>query len=197
MSSVIDAQPWRYDATALAVPWHKSSLPIANIQSKRLTIGLLAEDPHFPLHPPVRRALDSAVKALAKQGHRIVFLENHSTRDLAYGSRLAFQYFSYGPHIDHISSSGEPPVTSVARASSPMFTGPPPIAEKLNAIDKISALNRAREAYSDAWRKLWVEHQLDVILSPGAQNTAVPHDTYGWPPYTVLWNLLDVSQTAV
>ncbi|KAH1783414.1 hypothetical protein KXV85_010162, partial [Aspergillus fumigatus] len=22
-------------------------------------------------------------------------------------------------------------------------------------------------------------------------NTAVPHDTFGWPPYTVIWNLLD------
>ncbi|RHZ65805.1 general amidase GmdB [Aspergillus thermomutatus] len=186
MSTVLDAEPWKYDATASAAPWYKLSK-----SQTELTIGVLPEDVHFPLHPPVRRALNSAIDALNKQGHRIVQLENDPTRDLAYVNRLAFQYFVYGPHVDHIESSGEPLVASVAKMASPMFTGPFPVDMELPPFEKINALHLARQKYADAWRKTWVENGLDVILAPAAQNTAVPHDTFGWPPYTLVWNLLD------
>ena len=46
---------------------------------------------------------------------------------------------------------------------------------------------------SDAWRKTWVAHKLDVMIGPSAQNTAVPYDTFGWPPYTLFLNVIDVS----
>jgi amidase len=191
MSTVLDAEPWRYDATASAAPWHEPSQP-----QTILTIGVLSEDIHFPLHPPVRRALNSAIDALTKQGHRIVQLENDPTRDLAYANRLAFQYFIYGPHIDHIDRSGEPLVASVAKMSSPMFTGPFPVDMDLPPFKMIDALHVARQKYADAWRKAWVENGLDVLLAPGSQSTAVPHDTYGWPPYTLIWNVLDVRNPA-
>ncbi|CEL10192.1 Putative General amidase GmdB [Aspergillus calidoustus] len=189
MSTVLRADPWKYDATASPVPWQGLS-DTTNPQPV-LTIGVLPEDAHFPLHPPVRRALDSAITALSNAGHRIFHLDSDPTRDLAYANRLAFQYFVYGPHIDHIASSGEHPVPSVAKMSSPMFTGPFPVDMELPPYEKIDALHKARQEYADAWRRAWVEHGLDVILAPGAQNTAVPHDTYGWPPYTLIWNLLD------
>jgi amidase len=190
MSTVLRAEPWKYDVTASAAPWQDLA-DTANSQPV-LTIGVLPEDAHFPLHPPVRRALDSAINALSKAGHRIIHLDPDPTRDLAYANRLAFQYFIYGPHIDHIVSSGEPMVPSVAKMSSPMFTGPFPVDMELPPYEKIDALHKARQRYADAWRRVWVEHGLDVVLAPGAQNTAVPHDTYGWPPYTLIWNLLDV-----
>ncbi|KAL5355106.1 amidase signature domain-containing protein [Aspergillus floccosus] len=184
MSTVLHAEPWKYDATASGAPWSKpSDVPTL------LTVGVLPEDEHFPLHPPVRRALDSAIAALEKKGHRVVRLKNDPARDIAYASRLAFQYFTYGPHKDHIAASGEPHVASVARWDSPMFTGPFPVDQELDVFEKINALHGARATYSDAWRRAWVENGLDVILSPGAQNTAVPHDTYGWPPYTRRWML--------
>ncbi|KAL2808273.1 amidase signature domain-containing protein [Aspergillus granulosus] len=189
MSTVLRAEPWKYDVTASPVPW-QDLVDTTNPQHV-LTIGLLPEDPHFPLHPPVRRALDSAIKALSKAGHRIVQLEPDTTRDLAYANRLAFQYFVYGPNFDHITSSGEPMVASVAKMSSPMFTGPFPVDMELPPFEKIDALHVARHRHADAWRRAWVENHLDVLLAPGAQNTAVPHDTYGWPPYTLIWNILD------
>ncbi|KAL2841028.1 amidase signature domain-containing protein [Aspergillus pseudoustus] len=189
MSTVLNAEPWKYDATASAAPWHHD---VAERDSQHaLTIGLLPEDPHFPLHAPVRRALDSATEALIRKGHRVVQLPADPCRDLAYASRLALQYFIYGPHVDHISSSGEPTVASVARKSSPMFTGEFPVDMELPPFEKIDALHVAQVKYADAWRRAWVENGLDVILAPGAQSTAVTHDTYGWPPYTLIWNLLD------
>lgn len=191
MATVLKAEPWKYDVTASAAPWQK--LPHHDNSQRRLTIGIVPESKAFPLHPPVRRALQSAITSLSQRGHRIVHLPDDPSRDLGYASRLAFQYFTYGPHIDHIAVSGEPLVPSVARMSSPMFTGPFPVDMGLPPFEKIDALHRLRQEYANSWRKCWVENGLDVVLAPGAQNTAVPHDAFGWPPYTVVWNLLDVS----
>ncbi|KAL4892740.1 amidase signature domain-containing protein [Aspergillus ambiguus] len=186
MSTILNAAPWKYDATASAAPWCKPfDFPAL------MTIGVLAEDEHFPLHPPVRRALESAIVALEKKGHRIVRLKDDPRRSVAYANRLAYQYFTYGPLPDNISASGEPLVASVARFYSPMFTGSFPIDQELGIFEKIDALCGATLEYRNAWREAWVENELDVILAPAAQNTAVPHDTYGWPPYTAVWNLLD------
>ncbi|GAB1210244.1 hypothetical protein APSETT445_009035 [Aspergillus pseudonomiae] len=187
MSTVLKAEPWRYDVTTIGSPW----VTTLNLPSL-LTIGVLGEDPQFPIHPPVRRAMESAIAALGKKGHRIVRLEHDPARGVAYASRLAFQYFTYGPHIDHIEASGEPLVASVAKLANPMFTGPFPVDQE-GAFEKIEGLYNARKDYAEAWRRTWVQYGIDVLLTPGAQNTATPHDTYGWPPYTVIWNLLDMN----
>ncbi|KAJ5579858.1 general amidase-B [Penicillium hispanicum] len=182
---------WEYDATAVAAPWQDT--PPVNGHNGSLTIGVLSEDKYFPLHPPVKRAISRAVDALTRAGHRIVQVDNQSKDELsvAYMSRLVYQSLIYGPHEDHLGSSGEPPVTSVAYLSSPMFSGPFPVDQEQGPFEKIHGLYLARKNVHDAWRQAWVAQKLDVILAPGAQNTAVAHDTYGWPPYTAMWNLLD------
>lgn len=60
------------------------------------------------------------------------------------------------------------------------------------SLEDLFDLNTAKAEYADEWRKVYVQNKLDVIVGPGAETTAVPHDTFGVPPYTVLWNLLDV-----
>ncbi|KAH8698737.1 alpha-glucosidase [Talaromyces proteolyticus] len=188
MSTILDAHPWKYDETAIGAPWHRLEI---QKETHKLIIGILPEDPAFPLHPPIRRTLENAITSLRNHGHTIVHLLSDENRSVAYGNRLAFQYLTYGPHVDHIATSGEPLVTSVAKFSNPMFTGPFPVAQDLSLEKKIVALHEARQNYAKTWRKTWLENKLHVILAPGSQNTAVPHDTYGWPPYTVMWNLLD------
>lgn len=190
ISTVLDARPDRYDAAAHAGPWQRS---LDASPPAKVTIGIVSEDEHFPLHPPVRRALASAVDALTRAGHSIVRLANSPDRSISYGSRLAFQYFNYAPRVvDHIAAGREPPVASVAHRYHPMFSGPPPVSQDLETFEKMAALHTARDKYQDAWRQAWVDNDIDVFLAPAAQNTAVAHDTYGWAPYTLLWNLLDV-----
>ncbi|KAL4810296.1 amidase signature domain-containing protein [Aspergillus unguis] len=187
MSTVLKADPWKYDSTAVAVPWNRDVEP-----RPLLTIGVLPEDKHYPLHPPMRRALESAVGALTKKGHRIIRLSDDAARDVAYAARLAFEWFTYAPPPDHITPSGEPTIKSVTTQSWPLFTGPLLLKPDHGVYEKLNILLKARQAYSDAWKKAYLENGLDVVLAPGAQSTAVPHDTYGWPPYTSMWNLLDV-----
>jgi amidase len=192
MSSVVgNGQAWEYDSDTVGAPWNPPQET-----HKSLTIGVLAEDKHFPLHPPVKRALDRAVEALTRAGHRIVRLDGGvEEQSVAYASRLAFQYFIYSPHEDLIAASGEPVVASVAKAAAPMFSGPFSVEQGLGPFETIQALHVARSKVLDVWRQTWVDRKLDVILAPGAQNTAVGYDTYGWPPYTVMWNLLDVGHS--
>ncbi|CAI7663578.1 unnamed protein product [Penicillium glandicola] len=191
MSSVVaDGQAWKYDPSAVGVPWQ--TIPASTNANGSLTIGVLGEGKYFPLHPPVKRALDRAVEALTRAGHRIVRIcGDDEAQSLAYASRVAFQYFEYGPRKDIIAASGEPAITSVAKNAGPMFSGPWAAQQGLGPFETILALHAARQRVDDAWRQIWVDQKLDVILAPGAQGTAVSHDTYGWPPYTVIWNVLD------
>jgi amidase len=195
MATVLSGETWRYDSSSASAPWGSSIPAEKSVEGRLLTIGILPEDPQYPLHPPVHRALTSAIDALRRKGHRLIQLPDPKTDNdtsTAYASRLAWQYFTYSPFINHMAPSGEPPITSVAKVASPLFTGELPISEE-DIFKKISALHLAKKDYSDFWRKTWAEYSLDVVLAPGAQNTAVPHDTYAWPPYTVMWNLVDVS----
>ncbi|KAJ5681849.1 amidase [Penicillium maclennaniae] len=72
-----------------------------------------------------------------------------------------------------------------------MFTGPWPVDPELETFEKIQKLHEARARVSDAWCQIWVDQKLDMVIAPGSQNTATAFDTYGWPPYTLMWNLLD------
>ncbi|KAL2800986.1 amidase signature domain-containing protein [Aspergillus keveii] len=193
MATVLSGETWRYDSSSASAPWGSSIPAEKSVEGRLLTIGILPEDPQYPLHPPVHRALTSAIDALRRKGHRLIQLPDPKTDNdtsTAYASRLAWQYFTYSPFINHMAPSGEPPITSVAKVASPLFTGELPISEE-DIFKKLSALHLAKKDYSDFWRKTWAEYSLDVVLAPGAQNTAVPHDTYAWPPYTVMWNLVD------
>ena len=60
-------------------------------------------------------------------------------------------------------------------------------------VGEVFDFNVARLEYKSAWNKLFVDNQLDVIMCAGAPHTAVLHDEYGAPPYTALFNLLEVS----
>ena len=191
MQTVLTASPEDVDTTALAVPWR----PVPSHDQRKLRIGVLVPDSNFPLHPPIRRTLDRAISALEQAGHNIINLSPQNTQ-ISLASRLAMQYFTTGPGLteDHFTGlNAEPAVTSVARGIAPFWAGGLPVDDRLDAYYKYSELHRVRTKLMDDWRKMWVEHQLDCIVGPGAQNTAVKHDTFGFPPYTVLYNVLDVS----
>lgn len=76
-----------------------------------------------------------------------------------------------------------------------MFTGSLPVDTNLDTMHKIDQLSRARDQLRDRWRQTFVSNGLDAVLAPGSQSTAVPHDTYGWPAYTAIWNILDVRSS--
>ncbi|OAP65475.1 hypothetical protein AYL99_01447 [Fonsecaea erecta] len=189
--AVIDAVPATYDSTAIDVPWRQ----LKQDGAANLRIGVLAEDPLYPLHPPVKRALAEAAKKLADQGHQLIHLSPEQGH-VSDATEVAWELFCLETETPtgHILASGEPAVPSVAAGFRPANFGSykyVPDIDKLDRLQKFAALTVKRQELSEDWRKTWSEMELDAVISPPAQNTAVPHDTYGWPPYTCFLNLLD------
>jgi hypothetical protein len=52
--------------------------------------------------------------------------------------------------------------------------------------------NTRLEEYRKSVAEIW--SKLDVLICPPATTVASPHDCMPMPAYTVLWNLLDVSE---
>lgn len=172
------------DDMALGFPWIEPSMS----STQTLTIGVLPEDPRAPLHPNMQRALTKAVAKLADAGHRMVDLSGQ-TPSLASAADLSFRFFRIDPdqtQLQHIRSSGEPPIPSLR------FTYDLEGKESEPTLRDLFDMNAARAEIAAHLRQVYVSNNLDVIIAPGYQSTAVPHDTYGVPVYTVIANLVDV-----
>lgn len=174
----------QHDSTVLAIPWRNP------VSKTTLSIGVLVQDPLFPLHPPVARALASAIEKLGSAGHTIVILKYSPS--IALSNKITLDLFSLDTTdatLANIAKSGEPVVPSIRCLS---------LVSKRTAPATLEGLfdtNTAKAEYSESWHQLWIREKIDVIIGPGSETTAVPHDTYGNSPYTMIWNLLDVSKT--
>ncbi|KAI8710850.1 Amidase [Fusarium sp. LHS14.1] len=195
METVSRCVPWKYDAMALNIPWRSLDAK----PDRALTIGVMAEDPDYPLHPPVRRALTEAASILRDAGHTVVDLPASPKRCAGLGARIGYQFFglSASGAKDLSKELGEPLVTSVASQMHPFSRGGLPVSPELGIPEQFHGLNVARIMYAEAWKQIWLDNQLDVVLAPGAVSTAVPHDTYGIPVYTVMWSVLDYPAAVI
>ncbi|KAF2183818.1 amidase [Zopfia rhizophila CBS 207.26] len=182
MKTTIDDEPWEFDENTLNVPWRRVE-PL----SRPLRFGLIRGHPSRPLHPPVARILHAAATALKDAGNSIVLLDD-KIPDLWENALLAWKYFLLDPKrtpVQYVNASGEPWVPSIKTAA---FTG---LAGWQATLDELWDMNVERAKVLAAYHDLVVENKLDAILMPGFQATAVPHDTYGVPIYTMLQNLLN------
>jgi amidase len=189
MKSVLDTDPWLIDENVISVPWRP--LPSPSSQ-KTLTLGLLTEDPSFPVHPTVLRALTTASTALKQAGHTIIPLT--TVPSLMPITKLAWKFFMLDPRATafaNITASGEPFIPSIAT------TAIADLADHKPTLDGLFDINVERRQICAQFRKIYVENSLDAIIMPVAQWTAPPHDTYGIPPYTVLANVIDYPAASV
>lgn len=190
--SVIDVRPFKHDATALDVPWRTVSLD----HRRKLRLGFLPEDPLFPLHPPVKKAITEAVNILQSHGHEIVVLSAAECQ-IAAANQVAGGLLTLDSTPGEIiASSGEPAVPSMAMFAKQMSSidwNFVPDISRMDGLQKLGILQNLRAEIANEWRKLWFKHDLDAVISPSAQNTAVEHDQYCWPAYSLLLNVLDVS----
>lgn len=194
MKAVLDARPAQLDSTAIDVPWR----PVPVVEGK-LRFGVLAEDPIFPLHPPVKAALTDAANLLQKAGHEIIPLR--ATQGLVASSYdVATQMWG----LDKTSAAtvlkgGEPFIPSIVTGRNAMrqIKFDRNVVRDMRSIEdgleRLALLNVKRFEIQETWRELWEQNQLDAVIGPGSQNTAVEHDQYGPAPYTSIVNFLDVS----
>ncbi|KAJ5947936.1 Amidase [Penicillium verhagenii] len=189
--SLCGARPANYDSSILDVPWRQvDKKPV-------LRIGVVPESAVFPLHPPIRRVLNEAIVSLKAQGHQIIFLDEKDCRVLEV-NEVAWGIFSLDQHSKKlIASAGEPVVPAIGHIVNQfeklgqIITPSLPDMSALSLMEKLALLNVRRAELREAYRKLWVLHDLDICVAPPAQNTAVQHDMFGLAPYTTFLNCLD------
>jgi amidase len=185
MSLMTTADPWQLDSSVIFSPWRTV------VPKKIIRLGLVQEDPSFPLHPPVLRNLTAASKKLDSMGHEIVPLKTLPIRDACL---LAFRMFSMDPArtaFKHIAASGEPTIPALDSTSLPQAIMTYEYADL--TLEALYDLNEQRNRLKEEFRSLFLREKLDAIIMPGYQGTAQPHDQFGFPPYTVVWNVMDVS----
>lgn len=184
MRTVLDSDPWLLDEGALAVPWRR-----VEAASRPLKLGLIMEDKMMPLHPSILRTMATARKVLEDAGHSIIPLDNEIPSIYA-TALLAWKFFLLDPAktpLTYLNAVQEPFVASLLSCRFPELDGYQP------TLDELFNLNLERRKTMKAYHDLVVKNELDAIIMPNYQATAVPHDTYGLPIYTVLPNVIDVS----
>jgi amidase len=183
LETVIKSKPWDIDYTALGMPWREIEV------KKTLTVGVIYECPSWPVQPTILRALKTATEKLKAAGHNVVMLTKFPSFKEA--MELSVEYFAVdtrGTGMKFIEDSGEPVVKSVKDLWSP-----PPEGKKTLTLANLFDMNAERLKYREQWLKIFVDNKLDVVVAPCADKTALPHDTFMWFPYSVMWNVLSVS----
>jgi amidase len=192
MKAVIGARPARFDPFVLDLPWRE----VKGTIKPKLRFGVFPEDPVFPIHPPVKHAVNEAIRLLEADGHEIVRLHPEDCL-LAKATLVAWALMDLDDEADKVvEAGGELPIPARVRMREEMAKLDWSCIADVDSkpgLARLSALTVKRSEVINSWRKLWQLHQFDAVIGPPAQNTAVEHDEYGIPPYTQMLNFLDVS----
>ncbi|KAL3441653.1 amidase signature domain-containing protein [Aspergillus insuetus] len=132
----------------------------------------LAEDPEFPLQPPMYRTITTVVQKLA----RVVDLPAADLSSLANTCKLAFRFFKMDPDrtpLQNIKNGGEPYVPSLSVLYDLDNPGPEP------TLRDLYDLNIAKAQVAASMRQARLKSGVDVVLAPAYQSCAPLHDTYG------------------
>lgn len=172
----------KYCHDMLPIPWNsKIELP------STIKVGVVLECDSVPIQPPLKRIIKEAVSKLDKNSNfEIIYLKGFPS--YKEGWATAFKLFISDPKdesIANIFKSGEPMINSLSKGGMEVYGPPPQIPDEL--FELVSKKNEIK----NKWIDLFNEHDLDVILAPGAPHTASPHDDFGIAPYTTVWNLVD------
>ena len=184
LRTICNSDTWSFDANVLGVPWRT-----VQPYTRPLRFGLIRGIPMRPLHPPIARALHSCATKLKSKGHDMILLDD-KVPDIFKSSSLAWKFFLFDPKktpMLYLQEAGEPVVPSIGVTMEDELRTFEP------SLDELWEMGVERMKIVHAYHKLMVENKLDAILMPGNSATAVPHDTYGITPYTVLQNLLNVG----
>ena len=181
--TIIDAEGWKRDPTALYAPWR-------DVPKRKLNIGVWMGAEDMPVFPPVSRALEMAAKALGSAGHRVTTVDTPEEA----GLHEVVQSYVQSLSLDNDHTLMKP-LEEANEELTPMIASMKARAEEMGpaTLDDVWQSNISRDRIRDSWHAAMRKDNLDVILCPGHRAPGSIHDTYGVPYYTMIWNLLNVS----
>ena len=171
-NAILQDDIWAIDESALHIPWQESTI---SATSKPLRIGVILESDHQPIHPPILRSLTSTQSALSKAGHTLIPLANASS--LIHPSAvIAWKLLFLDPNpmaVQTAQKGHEPLITSLTNGTQKL----PELSDYKPTSKGLFDLSVQRSNMKAVFRRIIVENELDVILMPGNQSVAPPHDT--------------------
>ena len=146
------------------IPWRDDKAVIS--KDDLLSFAVLRHDGSATPHPPVQRAISTAVEALEKQGHKVI--EWHPP-DHARGINIILKAWTYDNGADICSAfalSGEPMIPQVVGA----YSGDKPPED----ATYIAANNVAQREYQKEYMEYWnssaeltgTGRPVDVVIAP-------------------------------
>lgn len=192
MKSLIDLQPWNYDARCAPLKWR--DLAYNEVLGRPLVFAVLTDDGVARPHPPVTRVLQHAVDALRSAGHEI----------LDWNAELHAECVQVMDEF-YTADGGEDIRKAVEDGGEPFI---PHVEKLINRGKPISVfeywqLNRRKWELQQAYLKKWHSIRtkdgrlVDAVLMPPMPHTAVPHGRCKWVGYTKVWNMLDYTALVI
>lgn len=201
------AEPWNLDPNVTPLPWREDVYRF--IQQQPLKIGIIFDDGVVKPHPEIETAVRLAADWLETAGHELVIWDASDHIDC-----IAIMDQMYR------ADGGEGIRRDVEAAGEPMI---PHVAALVGSSKPISVydywqLNRQKIRAQESYNKKWNESAtlppwsagdgsqkqqsqssrlVDVLISPVAPHTAVPHRTARWTGYTKVWNFLDYAALSI
>ncbi|KAF4970369.1 hypothetical protein FZEAL_10061 [Fusarium zealandicum] len=185
--TVIDNDAWRRDSTALAIPWR-------DVPKRKLKIGYWEGAAEVPVFPPILRALRQAAEALKAAGHEILPLSTPTVPGPLQAAGIYIPSLALDTKYTLFQSidDGEEESLPAMKYLREMMGEMPK-----STLDNVWKFNSDRDNYRQAWHTQWTETGMDVLLCPANSGTGMPHDGWGVPAYTLIWNLLDCPASVI
>lgn len=205
MKECLSAEPWILDPSVTPIQWREDAFQ--SVQKRPLKIGVIFDDGVVKPHPEIEAAVRLAADMLEAAGHEVVAWD---TSDHMGCIETMDQFYR--------ADGGEDIRRDVEAAGEPMI---PHVAALVGSSKPISVYDywqlsrrkiQAQEAYNKKWNATASLHGrtreqsrqqdqpsrcVDVIISPVAPHTAVPHRSARWTGYTKIWNFLDYTALAI
>ncbi|KAL2434585.1 Amidase 1 [Exophiala dermatitidis] len=180
--AVLNAQAWLSDPKVVPIPWREGLY--LEVQTRRLKIGLILDDGIVKPHPPVERAVKEAAALLRNAGHEVIIWDTSEHMGFI---EIQDQFYR--------ADGGEDIRRDISAGGEPMIPHVEALVESSKAISVYEywQLNKAKMLAQQAYNEKWTKSGVDVLLSPVAGHTALPHRCFRYTGYTKIWNFLDYT----
>ncbi|GME78024.1 unnamed protein product [Ambrosiozyma monospora] len=185
--AILGGKPWLYDASTKPVPFMDDVYN--EFKNKEvLRIGYFIEDEGFPLHPPLKFAIEHSIERLQKEGYEMVRIDKFPSLETLWRHATRSYLMSFGFWtFCKIFRVGEPPIQALKGTHVEKFGLPP----ANSSVSRVQRYLLERENLKLQWNTIFMELGLDAIICPAAPHGPVKQDEYGISPYTAMWNVVD------
>lgn len=182
---ILEQKPHLLDPNLTAVPWTGLKTPIEVTTDRPMKIGVMMNDGVIEPQPPVRRAMEWAVKRLETSP----LLDLKTFKPYRAADAMSLIRKMYWPDggkavCEAAEASGEP-IHFLTKEILKDAQGPP------LSVAEVMDLRVKRDQYRRQFAKDWAKQDVDFVLCPMFVGPAPAHDTSLYWNYTALWNILD------